>query len=59
MLILGIDPGANTGVAHFLDGELAHLETIAPHQIDAQQAKQAGRPEGWHACGNVGMEASE
>ena len=34
MLILGIDPGANTGVAHFLDGELAHLETIAPHQIE-------------------------
>ena len=34
MLILGIDPGANTGVAHFLDGELTHLETIAPHQIE-------------------------
>ena len=28
-------------------------------EIDAQQAKQAGKPEGWHACGNVGMEASE
>ena len=28
-------------------------------KIDAQQAKQAGKPEGWHACGNVGMEASE
>lgn len=32
--ILGIDPGANTGVAHFVDGELARLETIAPHQIE-------------------------
>ena len=28
-------------------------------EIDAQQAKLSGRPEGWHACGNVGMEASE
>ena len=28
-------------------------------EIDAQQAKQAGKPEGWHGCGNVGMEASE
>jgi hypothetical protein len=28
-------------------------------EIDAQQAKQVGKPEGWHACGNVGMEASE
>ena len=34
MLILGIDPGTNTGVAHFVDGELARLETIAPHQIE-------------------------
>ena len=23
-------------------------------EIDAQQARQAGKPEGWHACGNVG-----
>ena len=23
-------------------------------EIDAQQAKLSGRPEGWHACGNVG-----
>ena len=23
-------------------------------EIDAQQAKQAGKPEGWHGCGNVG-----
>ena len=28
-------------------------------EIDAQQARQAGKPDGWHACGNVGMEASE
>ena len=28
-------------------------------EIDAQQAKLSGRPEGWYACGNVGMEASE
>ena len=28
-------------------------------EIDAQQARQAGKPEGWNACGNVGMEASE
>ena len=23
-------------------------------EIDAQQAKQAGKPEGWHACGSMG-----
>ena len=28
-------------------------------EIDAQQARQAGKPEGRHGCGNVGMEASE
>lgn len=28
-------------------------------EIDAQHARQAGNPEGWHGCGNVGMEASE
>ena len=28
-------------------------------EIDAQQARQAGKPEGWRDCGNVGMEASE
>ena len=28
-------------------------------EIDAQQARQAGTTEGWHSCGNVGMEASE
>ena len=33
-LILGMDPGVNTGVAHFLDGALAKLETIGPHEIE-------------------------
>lgn len=33
-LILGIDPGAHTGVAHFLDGVLVLLETIQPHEIE-------------------------
>ena len=28
-------------------------------EIDAQQAKLSGRPEGMDGCGNVGMEASE
>ena len=28
-------------------------------EIDAQQARQAGNPEGFDGCGNVGMEASE
>ena len=31
----------------------------AIEEIDAREARQAGKPEGWHACGNVGMEASE
>lgn len=34
MLILGIDPGSSTGLAHFLDGKLVHLETIAPLEIE-------------------------
>lgn len=34
MLILGIDPGANTGVAHIVGGELTKLQTIAPHEIE-------------------------
>lgn len=33
-LVLGIDPGAHTGVAHYLDGQLARLETVAPHRIE-------------------------
>lgn len=31
--IIGIDPGANTGVAQFTDGKLARLWTIMPHQM--------------------------
>ena len=33
-LILGIDPGASSGVATFVDGTLADLETVGPHQIE-------------------------
>lgn len=32
--ILGIDPGASTGVAHFLGGALVLLDTIKPHEIE-------------------------
>ncbi|MBI2750823.1 MAG: hypothetical protein HYX43_16265 [Burkholderiales bacterium] len=32
--ILGMDPGANTGVATFIGGKLATLATIAPHEIE-------------------------
>ena len=35
-LILGIDPGANTGVATYIGGKLAHLDTIAPVDIAAR-----------------------
>lgn len=31
--ILGIDPGASTGVAVYIDGKLNRLETIEPWQI--------------------------
>lgn len=41
--------------AHAAWNALARLDLM----IRAQQARQAGKPEGWHACGNVGMEASE
>lgn len=33
-LVIGIDPGAHTGVATFVGGKLSDLITIAPHQID-------------------------
>lgn len=33
MLILGIDPGLRTGVAHFEGGKLTHLETVHPIDI--------------------------
>ena len=33
MLILGLDPGVRTGVAHFEGGKLTHLETVHPADI--------------------------
>lgn len=33
MLILGIDPGQNTGVATFTGGKLLKLHTIEPHHL--------------------------
>ena len=41
-IIIGIDPGASTGIAVFQNGALWKLETIAPHQIAGYLA--AGRP---------------
>jgi len=35
-LILGIDPGSSTGVATFIGGKLAHLDTIEPQEIAAR-----------------------
>lgn len=32
-LILGIDPGAKTGLATFRDGALSALDTIRPHEM--------------------------
>ena len=34
MIIIGIDPGQQTGVATFVDGALISLETIQPHHIE-------------------------
>ena len=33
MRVIGIDPGVNTGMAVYEDGELVSLQTIEPHQI--------------------------
>ena len=33
MLILGIDPGQNSGIATFSGGKLLALRTISPHQL--------------------------
>ncbi len=33
-VILGIDPGANTGVATYIDGLLTELQTVPPHHIE-------------------------
>ena len=35
-LILGIDPGSNTGVASYIGGKLKHLATIEPVEIAAR-----------------------
>lgn len=32
-LILGIDPGSATGIAHYTDGKLTGLQTIAPWEL--------------------------
>ena len=42
MLILGLDPGVRTGVAHFEGGQLVHLETV--HPADIPQLLQQHRP---------------
>lgn len=34
-IIIGLDPGVSTGVAVYRAGQLAHLQTIEPHEIDA------------------------
>lgn len=34
-MILGIDPGQQTGLAFFRDGKLSGLETIQPHTLPA------------------------
>lgn len=33
MRVIGLDPGVNTGMAVYEDGELVSLQTIEPHQI--------------------------
>lgn len=40
MLILGIDPGANTGIATYIDGKLTSLQTIEPVDIARYLAKE-------------------
>lgn len=34
MRVIGLDPGVNTGMAVYEDGELVSLQTIEPHQIE-------------------------
>ena len=38
-IIIGLDPGVSTGVAIYRAGQLAHLQTIEPHEIDAYIAE--------------------
>ena len=33
-MVIGMDPGTNTGVAFYQDGKLLALETITPHHIE-------------------------
>lgn len=33
MIVLGLDPGVNTGLAVYRDGKLVELDTIEPYQI--------------------------
>lgn len=42
MLILGLDPGVKTGVAHFDGGRLVRLETV--HPVDIPNVLQQHRP---------------
>ena len=35
MVLIGIDPGMNTGAAEYRDGALVALATIRPHRIGA------------------------
>ncbi len=41
-IILGIDPGANTGVATYIGGRLVHLATIEP--VDIASRIELSRP---------------
>jgi hypothetical protein len=41
VIILGLDPGVNTGVAQYQGGQLLKLHTIAPHQLP-DVIRQAG-----------------
>lgn len=44
MIIMGIDPGAHTGIAIYRAGQLDELRTIAPHEIaDCIAGNQPGR----------------
>lgn len=43
-ILIGIDPGINTGVAVFIDGRLTRLETIHPAEVASYiQAAQPSR----------------
>ena len=44
MRVIGIDPGVNTGMAVYEDGELALLKTIEPHQIGLVLSQYEAEP---------------